>query len=529
MKCDETRPACLRCKLGSRFCDGYEFVPAPKAPRKKLLPKNKIVSKQMTVLPDVKKIILPSELNNGPPALDQDEYAYFDIFRKKTCRTLSGYYECEVWNRLILQICHDEGYARHAAIAIGALDIASSRPSLLHSSVSSEKDIAKQHYRFALQQYSKALGAMRDFANQDAKTRVRNTIISALLTACFESYLGNEEQALQQAQAGIDVILQSDWNYFTSSRGEFQCQGSFFDSELLDTFLRLDSQVITLKHVSTSSRWGSQAKSMNLPLIPKVFATTKQARYFLSTIGNRRLQWNSKGQPIKSPTTRVSSVDIKGQNLSAENGGAENNDVECADTELGKALEQWSEAFGPLFERSRSSPKESKTYLGANLLKIKYNNFKISESTATIDDETSDILLEIYEESVELAVDLLSVYNKHHQSGAHLFMFDDGLISCLLCIGLGCQDGALRWKVIDLLLRYPRREGLWDSAMAAAVIKWFMDEEERIAVGSYIPAGCKLKLVKMQSFLSQRRVLIRYSRIKGFEAGSQQREVMLSW
>lgn len=48
---------------------------------------------------------------------------------------------------------------------------------------------------------------MQNIRNQEAQTRLRNTLISSLLTTCFESYIGNQENAIAQAKAGVDVLV----------------------------------------------------------------------------------------------------------------------------------------------------------------------------------------------------------------------------------------------------------------------------------------------------------------------------------
>ena len=55
------------------------------------------------------------------PEFQNDEASYFVTFRDRKSRELSGYFESDVWKRLILQVCHAEPFASHCAVAIGAL------------------------------------------------------------------------------------------------------------------------------------------------------------------------------------------------------------------------------------------------------------------------------------------------------------------------------------------------------------------------------------------------------------------------
>jgi hypothetical protein len=49
---------------------------------------------------------------------------------------------------------------------------------------------------------------MRDISHQQDPDRLLNTLISSLLTTCFESYVGNQELALSQAELGVEVLLE---------------------------------------------------------------------------------------------------------------------------------------------------------------------------------------------------------------------------------------------------------------------------------------------------------------------------------
>jgi hypothetical protein len=54
---------------------------------------------------------------------NEQERQYFKIFSNETADQLSGYFETELWNRLVLQACESSSSIRHAVIAIGTLDL----------------------------------------------------------------------------------------------------------------------------------------------------------------------------------------------------------------------------------------------------------------------------------------------------------------------------------------------------------------------------------------------------------------------
>jgi len=112
----------------------------------------------------------------------------------------------------VLQACHDQEYACHAVVALGAVwkaqHISQTQLNQLLLIPGGNQD-AKALYSFALKSYGKAIQLMSDIANQEDPARLRNTLMSSLLTTCFESYIGNQETALSQAEYGVEVLL--DW------------------------------------------------------------------------------------------------------------------------------------------------------------------------------------------------------------------------------------------------------------------------------------------------------------------------------
>ena len=174
------------------------------------------------------------------PEFRDDEASYFVTFRDRTAQELSGHFESDVWKRLILQVCHVEPFAGHCAVAIGALT-KTNDITLGCLKVESLPPEARRHLTFALQQYGKSLKLMKAIVQQDDETRLRNTLVSSLLTTCFESYVGNQESAISQGQAGVSVLAA---HQHTHSLGN---KGWCLDIDLFCAFARLDSQILMFK------------------------------------------------------------------------------------------------------------------------------------------------------------------------------------------------------------------------------------------------------------------------------------------
>jgi hypothetical protein len=58
------------------------------------------------------------------------------------------------------------------------------------------------------------------------------------------------------------------------------------------------------------------------------------------------------------------------------------------------------------------------------------------------------------------------------------FLFDMEIVSPLYYVGMKCRHPVIRRRAIKILKRTQRREGLWDSNMAAAIAERIMLLEE---------------------------------------------------
>ena len=91
--------------------------------------------------------------------------------------------------------------------------------------------------------------------------------------------------------------------------------------------------------------------------------------------------------------------------------------------------------------------------------------------------------------------------------------FDDSIVVALFLVATRCQHRLARREAIALLRKHPRREGLWDSEMAANVAQWFVDiEEEGLCEEDHVPSDSRLAIVRHEVFLSERKALVQCSK-----------------
>ena len=477
-------------------------------------------------------IIQPSA---RPELQDEDEYRYFKIFRDRTASELSGYFESNVWDRLILQVCHEEPFARHAVVAIGALNKTLEihhENSTYAGQTRATMSSAQYHHAFALQQYGKSLQLIRQSCQEDEETLLRNTLISSLLTTCFESYIGNQENALTQAQAGVDVLAE----YNARDQSNRRCSGAvpFLDEDLICTFARLDSLLLMfnnpqnrrgslLRYGSTESRFPQPSLLLLSENIPSAFGSLREARWFWDVIVRAAMWLRVASHPNEFSTLDFGESDVHYSQRKADAFGQK---IQRQLQLYTSTIEKWFGAFKPVFDGSRTQDR-SKDFRGASILMIKYLSSRIAIPQH---EALSDEFLSDYISIFNLARELLEMDDRSRSPGRPLFIFDDSLVAGLFLVATRCRNRKVRRDVIELLRRHPRREGLWDSLMAAKVATWFMNAEEEGLVGDIIPAHARMKIVKNDFVLSERKAVVRCSKIAvGREDPTLLPEVTLTW
>jgi hypothetical protein len=237
------------------------------------------------------------------------EYNCFEYFRHNTAKDLSGYFDTDIWNRLILQICYTELFARHAAIAIGALTkSASVSAASICGNTKTGEGSARHHYEFALKQYAKAIRFMQNISRQQPVS-LRSTLVSGLLTTCFESCIGNQDNAIMQVEIGVNLLAGHQHYHGIGEKN------AFLDDDLLYTFTRLGAQISMFKKrpatpTSHELKPNTLRLSPFLRKLPLIFDSVKKARIYWDIIVTTAMQWK-----VASHANDLSTVDLGENNM----------------------------------------------------------------------------------------------------------------------------------------------------------------------------------------------------------------------
>lgn len=259
-----------------------------------------------------------------------------------------------------------------------------------------------------------------------------------------------------------------------------------------------------------------------LQMLPLVFDSVKQARQYWDLIVEATMLWRASSHPNGFSTLGFGENNIRAsQRRSSSFSQRIKQELQVYMT----TTEGWLQSFQPLFERSRAQ-KGTKEFLGASILMIKYLSWRFTLPRLEQCDTYEDEFLPGYITVVDLAQGLLEADLTNRIKDKPIFIFDDRLVAGLFLVATGCRERRVRRQAINLLRKYPRREGLWDSSMAAKVATWFMEAEEEGLEGDSIPPSARLNIVKNDFVLSERKAVVRCSKIFGTATLP---EVTLTW
>ncbi|KAI9644520.1 tRNA A64-2'-O-ribosylphosphate transferase [Ciborinia camelliae] len=191
VKCDETKPQCLRCQKFGRICDGY----AQETPsRGSMMPIQPRIPTADFYTPSISV------------EATEEEGRYFRYFCDRTAYQLPGYFDPSFWNHIILQESHNVTPIRHAVIAIGALNKAIGEAPGPNLKVNVIQDIHKKHYEFAVLQHLKAIQALNQYISSSNGPQLRTALMACLLFVCFETIQGSYASSVQQTYGGLKLL-----------------------------------------------------------------------------------------------------------------------------------------------------------------------------------------------------------------------------------------------------------------------------------------------------------------------------------
>jgi hypothetical protein len=196
---------------------------------------------------------------------------------------------------------------------------------------------------------------------------------------------------------------------------------------------------------------------------------------------------------------------------------------------------RWDRAFRPLLTHARSLAACQETFLQASTLRLHWLSgyLSIASNNSRCSLVNNDLFTKHLEELVEIARKLLLQTTQDLESG---FVFDMQIIVPLMTVGWVYRHRALRKEAVELLLRSPRKEGVWDGIVVGKVMEWLaaieedgldLDEEEE----EYVPEWAAAHCIEMDFDPEKRAAYVSCLQpVKGSLVGEKiRRETVIPW
>ncbi|TWU73836.1 hypothetical protein ED733_005187 [Metarhizium rileyi] len=470
----------------------------------------------------------------------QVEGLYFELFRVQTSSELSGYFNSDFWAQRVLQECHAESAIRHSVIALGALYKTLEQTFYMATLSPEKRDMfmgsLMAHWQVAIKQYSEAMNAMM-LLNGQSLGSFRTRLMASILLACFDSFIGDHKQAIIQIQTGLGLLEQLKTLY-----PNHRTPGSegHIEDDLLIIFTRLAIQaksydmafhfpqpyVIRLISPQRQSRdsspassdFGSPGSPPSIP-VPARFESLLDARLASDKLCEKLLKFIERLQIAKNNKSNVLPASWRqyGMDLKSE-------------------LDAWSVAFEHIFI-SRLDPRVSSIQkAGICALKMFQINSNVLFLMMFCDTEVQfDGFLPHFKAIVSLGWEVVSAEESRaaaeravkteDDQGQHpntkgalragkfaaphikpSFSADLGIVPPLFVVATKCREPRLRRQAIQLLRSSARREGMWDSELAANIGRWVMQIEES---NGDLSVGWDDSVLPSEPIPEERRVMVK--------------------
>lgn len=443
---------------------------------------------------------------------------YFDIFRAHTASELSGYFDSVFWTQRVLQECHVEPAIRHAAVALGALyktlEQSSKTPSPTDSvaSTPTAADLVMSHWQVAVRQYSEACNAMM-LLNGQTQHSNRTRLMSSVLLACFDAFIGDHKQAIIQIQNGLGLMGRLRAEQARGAKGVLKGP---VEEELVNIFTRLAIQAKSydlafhfpepyvihlapedLETQTADSPYPEQRTFFPVyPTLDSYFTNLREARLAFDQLLEKGMRFVERLYLVKKQPYPLFPASWRQYGMAHQG-----------------HIDAWARAFQPLFESRHTSGLSAHERNGIATLKMSHINSKILflcmfNSTESHFDvfapqfqQIVDLGREVVADDERKAVNARCPYPdvcQHKRwddppdvlnggyAAYHIkpsFSADLGIVPPLFVVATKCRDPYLRRKAIQLMRSSARREGMWDSELSARISQWVMQIEEETDPG----------------------------------------------
>ncbi|KAF2735009.1 hypothetical protein EJ04DRAFT_512011 [Polyplosphaeria fusca] len=262
VKCDETKPECLRCTKTGRKCEGYKHI----ANKRGQSPGDAASYRNSSFLvvpqtPNVTSVPRNPSRSLSPEAAENRSFFYFQT---NTLPKWTEFFDSDLWSQRVLQLSHSEPAIKHGILAL----------STMHERFESTTPIfSAKTNDFAFVQYMQAVKHSNDLliAHQEGQPNVEKVLIACIIFTCYENLAGNYRAANMHLRNGLRILNQ----HKRSLPPEVQSTAS--QETIANVLYRFDLQAMTFSDNASPYDY-SLDNPPECPQIPHVYTQNATAR-----------------------------------------------------------------------------------------------------------------------------------------------------------------------------------------------------------------------------------------------------------
>ncbi|KAL4871873.1 hypothetical protein BDV12DRAFT_205714 [Aspergillus spectabilis] len=420
VKCDETPGACQKCKSTGRTCEGYDLQRLP--------------HKRSPASPS------SSLARTFRWKTTSDEQRCFSFFQHRTAPTIIAYFDCFMWQELVLRAAQIEPAVFHAVVAFSAVHADYEMSSGMGQLQLRSDNIWQQ---FATDQCGRAyqrLG-LRSASHDPVLRDV--TLVCCVLFMMVDMMRGESDTALIHLKHGLQILHETQHRPMSAASAAFH---SMLGQCLSDAFVSLDVQSIYLG-VEKPTIPSSPAQPLgNAPNDHLVIESLRQARQSFDPIMGDIIRFHLYTSSLPSDIIVTNYGPLSDLQFS-----------------LSSLLNRFTNALDA-FLRSSFPTLDMKGQRSLHTIRLHQLMLSILLHRCLVIDP--DGLLSFHTPTFEkmtlLAETIIASFTDRPS-----VCLDMGVILPLSFIRNHCRDPTIQHRAINALREWPHREGPWESSLAA--------------------------------------------------------------
>ncbi|KAH7140420.1 hypothetical protein B0J13DRAFT_477633 [Dactylonectria estremocensis] len=452
VKCDEARPACLKCTSTGRKCEGYGVWGGPGCMQPSFM-----VSSRLALKPSISVAPVYS--------LSGHDQTCFSWFRYRTVGKLPGIFRGVFWDDLVLRACCEEPAVLHAAIALGSVHKLGNKRCSMQINDSGFPDDSE---KFTLHHYNMAIRHMQPCSLSNGKPSIRIMLITSMVFTCMEFLLGHYRTGEVHLEHGMRLLAS-----LTTPRDsaiDVETLHDAVDVELFGIFETMNLNCFILVG-GTLKTYGTWQDFDTYPL-SAMFESMTQAR--------KRLDW------VLSDTIRLT----QHRHVMAM---TDSSDAQLPEDWVShqRRIQTQLASWGSVFKVSRVSLIAQMGFCGhIAYLHLRLFHAMTSIMAATCLDPRGEMAFDIHTNEFVAIIAQSEAFHRtifatdftntrlEHDPNVASFTADRGWIAPLYFTAIKCRVSHIRLQAIRLLRSTVSREGLWDAQVVANVAQEIVRLEE---------------------------------------------------